>query len=148
MKHLKKFNESVNKEELQDFCDTYLAYLLDDGFEVSVEHRYNNDKKYKIYDYHFITIKKLGKISNNFKWEEIKDQFIPFISVLSKEYKLGPITFNGIKYYTYRDPFTQLGMDDRKYGKEPVSKLYYTKNIINDYINFKFPIEFITIVVQ
>ena len=37
MKHLRRFNESVNKEEeLQDFCETYLAYLLDDGFEVSV----------------------------------------------------------------------------------------------------------------
>ena len=146
MKHLRKFNESLNKEELQDFCDTYLAYLLDDGFEVSVEHRYNNDKKYKIYDYHFITIKKTSK----FKWEEIKDQFIPFISVLSKEYKLKDrcITFNGTKYYTYSDPYTQLGMDNRKYGKEPVSKIYKTKDIITDYINFKFPIEFINIVVQ
>jgi len=37
MKHLRGFNESLNKEELQDFCETYLAYLLDDGFEVSVE---------------------------------------------------------------------------------------------------------------
>lgn len=143
MKHLRGFNESLNKEELQDFCETYLAYLLDDGFEVSIQHMYST-KEYK-HDYHFITI---NKVSNNFKWEEIKDQFIPFISVLSKEYKLGAITFYGTKYYTYRDPFTQLGMDDRKYAKEPVSKLYYTKNIITDYINFKFPIDFITIVVQ
>jgi len=58
------------------------------------------------------------------------------------------MTFNGTKYYTYRDPFTQLGMCDRKYGKEPVMKQYNTKDIITDYINFKFPIEFITIVVQ
>lgn len=28
MKYLKKFNE--NKEELQEFCDNYLAYLFDD----------------------------------------------------------------------------------------------------------------------
>jgi hypothetical protein len=148
MKHLRRFNESVNKEEeLQDFCETYLAYLLDDGFEVSIQHMYSNQMTNK-HDYHFVTIKKSGKVSNNFKWEEIKDQFIPFISVLSKQYKLGAITFYGTKYYTYRDPFTQLGMDDRKYGKEPVSKLYYTKNIITDYINFKFPMEFITIVVQ
>lgn len=146
MKHLRKFNESIDKEELQDFCETYLAYLLDDGFDVGIEHMYSN-KEYK-HDYHFVTIKKPGKVSNNFKWEEIKDQFIPFISVLSKQYKLGAITFYGTKYYTYRDPFTQLGMDDRKYAKEPVSKLYYTKNIITDYINFKFPMEFITIVVQ
>jgi len=34
MKHLRKFNESLNKEELQDFCDTYLAYLLDEGYSI------------------------------------------------------------------------------------------------------------------
>ena len=142
MKHLRGFNESLDKEELQDFCETYLAYLLDDGFEVSVEHMYSTKEYKHKHDYHFVTIKKPGKVLNNFKWEEIKDQFIPFISVLSKQYKLGAITFYGTKYYTYQC------MGNRKYGKEPVSKLYYTKNIINDYINFKFPMEFITIVVQ
>ncbi len=147
MKYLKKFNENLSSDftlDLKEFCESYLAYLLDEGFEVDVQHRYNNTKEYK-HDYHFITIKKLGKLS---KWEEIKDYFIPFISILSKEYKLGYITFYGIKNYTYREPFTQLGMDDRRYKNELVNKIYYAKNIIDDYINFKFPIEFITIVVK
>lgn len=134
MKYLKRFNESLSNDftlDLKDFCEGYLAYLLDEGFEVDVQHMYSKDK-YKHIDFHLITIKKLGKLS---KWEEIKDYFIPFISVLSKEYNLGYIKFYGIKYYNF-------------IHKEPVSKLYYAKNIIDDYINFKFPIEFITIVVK
>lgn len=32
MKHLKRFNEDLDDGGLKDFCETYLAYLLDDGF--------------------------------------------------------------------------------------------------------------------
>lgn len=132
MKYLKRFNESLSNDftlDLKDFCEGYLAYLLDEGFEVDVQHMYSKDK-YK-HDFHLITIKKLDKLS---KWEEIKDYFIPFISVLSKEYNLGYIKFYGIHTHTHT--------------QKPVSKLYYAKNIIDDYINFKFPIEFITIIVK
>lgn len=36
MKHIKKFNESVNINitELQEFCNDNLAYLIDGGFKV------------------------------------------------------------------------------------------------------------------
>jgi hypothetical protein len=37
MKHLKRFNEGFEPnevEDLKDFCNNTLAYLLDDGFEV------------------------------------------------------------------------------------------------------------------
>jgi len=37
MKHLKKFNESLQPnevDELKDFCETSLAYLLDDGIKL------------------------------------------------------------------------------------------------------------------
>ena len=37
MKYLKRIFESTKTEELQDFCETNLAYLLDDGdFDVLV----------------------------------------------------------------------------------------------------------------
>ena len=39
MKHLKRFNESLNDnevDELRDFCETSLAYLLDDGYRIQV----------------------------------------------------------------------------------------------------------------
>lgn len=35
MKHIRKFNESVDiNDELQEFCNNNLAYLIDDGFIV------------------------------------------------------------------------------------------------------------------
>ena len=39
MKHLKRFNESLNDnevDELRDFCETSLAYLLDEGYQVDI----------------------------------------------------------------------------------------------------------------
>lgn len=43
MRYLKSFRESViNSDDLQDFCDTYLAYLLDDGFSVVIDNKYED----------------------------------------------------------------------------------------------------------
>ena len=73
MKHIKSFNES-NEEDLKDFCETHLAYLLDDSnFELTV------DSYAGIADI-------LIKLQNNegFKWNDIKDYFIPFLIQLNK----------------------------------------------------------------
>jgi hypothetical protein len=92
MKHLRRFNESVNKEEeLQDFCDTYLAYLLDEDFSIDTMPR---DKD--LDDSEIISLKKghrtdsmaIGDPSLMFSWDEIKDHFIPFIYMLSKQYTI------------------------------------------------------------
>jgi hypothetical protein len=32
MRYLKKFNEAISQQDLKDFCEQYLAYLLDDGY--------------------------------------------------------------------------------------------------------------------
>jgi hypothetical protein len=86
MKHLKKFEslinpEKVDKEELKDFCEMYLAYLLDEGFEIHiVEHYFMCE----------INLHKVGYLEqwqyNGFKWEEIADRFIPFLKVLYDNY--------------------------------------------------------------
>jgi hypothetical protein len=90
MKHLKRYNESLNNnetEELLDFCETSLAYLMDDGFEISCD-----DNKY-------INLYLPGKspyganpnaikIKDPFDWNDIKDHFIPFLQLLSKRYEL------------------------------------------------------------
>jgi len=76
MKYIKKFliKESVDIEEVQDFCDNALAYLLDEGFEVST---YNGST--------YISI--LLKIPKDlFYWSEYKDDIIPFIEYLYKKY--------------------------------------------------------------
>jgi hypothetical protein len=88
MKYLKKIFENdlysqVDSDELQDFCETYLAYLLDDtSFKIEVI----DAEKWNSY------IIWLGKTLNPriqpFKWDDIKDYYIPFVTMLSREYDL------------------------------------------------------------
>lgn len=100
MKHLKPFNENKdNTEELQDLCDSYFAYLYDEGFEVKIS--------IGILDERFIKINKPNSSgpTYNFSWNDIKDYFIPFLqSLLRKEDLYQPsyiiktgILFNYIK---------------------------------------------------
>lgn len=98
MKHLRRFNESINKEELQDFCDTYLAYLLDEDF--SIEYLGKKSKSILVQndldDSEIISLKKgyrhdgmaIADPSLMFSWDDIKDHFIPFIHMLSKQYTI------------------------------------------------------------
>lgn len=145
MKHLKRFNEGVKDiNKLQSFCHDYLAYLYDAGFNADVEFQYNHNNKNS--QYIGITIKKSD--TTTFYWENVKDYIIPFITILSEDYKLDRkrcIVFRGIKYYTYRDPYTQLGMDDIKYSSERISKIYTPKNIIDETLKFKDKLNSITI---
>jgi hypothetical protein len=78
MKHLRRFNESL-KEELQDFCETYLAYLIDEGFKVRIS-------KFEGDDYHQIMIG-CGDEKNRL-WSEMKDHVLPFLHFLFKDYEL------------------------------------------------------------
>jgi hypothetical protein len=88
MKYLRRIFENdlysqVDSDELQDFCETYLAYLLDDtSFKIEVV----ESPKWDSY------VMWLGKILNPriqpFHWNEIKDYYIPFVTMLSREYDL------------------------------------------------------------
>jgi hypothetical protein len=94
MKYLKRFNEDlVNREELKDFCEMYLAYLVDDNIKISVV---QNNILYKnkgiTREPICINIHGFMSYENNqaiFKtWGEVKDQFIPFIQMLDNNYNI------------------------------------------------------------
>ncbi len=81
MRYLKKIFENdsnkVDKDELQDFCETYLVYLLDDTkFKLTI----NESTKW---DSYIIWI-----VSPYFSWSEIENYYIPFVTMLSREYDL------------------------------------------------------------
>ena len=108
MKHLKKFNESFEqqlaREELQDFCETHLAYLLDEGYEIYVK----EDRDLLLFSLilpsdNFFDIKNRGE----FKWNDIKDHFIPFLIHLNNNYEIdGEAHFylaNTLQYYTVQE---------------------------------------------
>jgi len=93
MRYLKSYNEAKRRysfsaapeegelEELKDFCETNLAYLVDEDFVVGV----SNDYTHK--NFH-ISILKEGSKYKGFTWEEVKDYFIPFLTHLSRNYSI------------------------------------------------------------
>jgi len=106
MKHLKRFNESLelkflpgvkaltpeeislNKEELRDFCETHLAYLLDEGFELKIyggSQLTSNDNVIKQNPFQISLVKQDQSI---FSWHDIIDQFLPFLKFLKDNYNL------------------------------------------------------------
>lgn len=95
MKYLKRFNEgNITPElttemvdELRSFCRDHLAYLIDEDFKVQVVPLFNGTSC-------DISFFKEGKLSNfnsydlTVDWSSIKDQFIPFLYMLNKEYRI------------------------------------------------------------
>lgn len=87
MKYLKPFNEAVGdifKEELQDFCEMNLAYLLDEELDISITLvRSGLGLSFKL---------TLELNENPRLWSDIKDHMIPFLTRLSNKYELKQYT--------------------------------------------------------
>jgi hypothetical protein len=120
MKHLKKFNESLQPnevDELKDCCEMSLAYLLDDGYQVSVSMR---DKvKYPEKQHTIVSLGLKGNMGYRlFDWNDVKDYYIPFLQMLVRRYELLSFgmydkicyfnTEGGFKYF----PLEQVINDD------------------------------------
>ena len=85
MKHLRSFNESMSKEDLQDFCESTLAYLIDEGFTINV-YTHGDPRSGLPKGESNIWLQK-GK--EFFKWDDVKDYYIPFLQLLSNRYDIG-----------------------------------------------------------
>jgi hypothetical protein len=94
MKHLRRFNESIlpyylASKEVHEFCEMYLAYLLDDGFNISFQPGHNSKAKGGPVTYVTICFNKTQRHPVvTFSGDEIKDKFIPFVYMLNKEYSI------------------------------------------------------------
>jgi len=101
MKHLRKFNESKepDKSEISDLSKDYLAYLLDDDYSCDVHTGYewsHTTDKIKSKLVTNIVLRKFKNISNKtekFLWNDVKDHFIAFIHLLSKDYNIDSFDF-------------------------------------------------------
>jgi len=86
MKYIKSYNESssegLTEEDIQDFCEINLAYLVDDGLKVLVSPDYFD---LKVIDYK-VTLS--FRLYANKRWGQIKDHVIPFLTHLRNEYEL------------------------------------------------------------
>jgi hypothetical protein len=100
VKHLRKFNEGKepDQSEISDLSKDYLAYLLDDDYTCDVHTGYEwSSTVFKIKSklVTAIVLRKL-KISNKtekFLWTDVKDHFIAFIHLLSKDYNIDSFDF-------------------------------------------------------
>ena len=98
----KWWEKVVDKDELKSFTESYLAYLMDEGFQVGINLDRHEDDRGGI-DLH------LFKESNSFNevdpygdddpfdlfyWNDIKDHYVPFLSMFRREY-----TFSRLKLF-------------------------------------------------
>ena len=104
MKHLRRFNEGYTQQdldELKEFCDDHLSYLIDDDYKVSVQ-----DFETEVGDTFQVVVRPpkvtrpLGifkMLSGSFSRDEeevgtpfshFKDRLIPFVYMLLKDYRL------------------------------------------------------------
>lgn len=124
MKHLRKFNESLDfdpevlawvkdnldmipvddkqykmvKAEydtamLKDYCEMNLAYLMDEGFFIEI-HFHDMASYYSIILRKSSTTNQHGVITPFFKWDDVKDHYIPFILRIRNKYKLASSYIN------------------------------------------------------
>ena len=126
MKHLKKFNESLIRypqmiEELQEFCEMNLAYLLDDDFCIDIV---PYGSKFELHFY-----KSVNNMYTDFYWDEIKDIFIPFLITLDErvdrvgqEYNIEGIIFN----YTFNNRLVRRKQNLTKLIDDKIDNLVIT----------------------
>ena len=90
MIYLKRYNESFRapssfREEIQEFCENCLAYLIDEDFRIQT-----NLWDLDPVSVSFVLIRRFsGKIEPIlFSWDDVKDYYIPFLQMLLKKYNV------------------------------------------------------------
>lgn len=102
MKHLKRYNESIDHDdfnELKEFTENCLVYLLDEGFQIEFvdpqgdpygdrqEFWASLNTELTLWIYLYGPTNDEGD-NRNFSWQEVKDYYIPFIQLLKNRYEL------------------------------------------------------------
>lgn len=101
VEHIRQTDSNFIKlqNEFTDFANDCLAYLVDQGFIISVEVR----NTYDGYLIEFTLVKNEGDI--NFTWNSIKDDFIPFLELVKEKFIVDHI----VKFTTNK--ITTLNID-------------------------------------
>lgn len=111
MKYLRKFNEGVTKDfllDLQDFCESHLAYLLDDGLKVSVMDSVRSSTPMGKLPTDVSIALIFIRLSDKTKWSDIKDFINPFFSSLKSEYD---IVHNKVGFRLSKSPWNDYKKD-------------------------------------
>ena len=151
MKYLKRIFEEVNRDEaveLKDFCEMYLAYLLDDSdwkIDLTIiksvqflKKKPNGEKRMKTMTYpdkgyYDVCIRRKSSYPN-VVWDDISDHFIPFFKVLTDNYELvpsvgrsmkdGSLVNNLVEFSGANVPKEKI-LNDLIPGNQPVRKIMF-----------------------
>ena len=85
-KQYKMAKAEYNEAMLREYCEMNLAYLIDEGFFIDIH--WNGGGYYNIILRKSLTTNQHGVHTSYFKWDDIKDHYIPFILRIQKSYKL------------------------------------------------------------
>ena len=85
-KQYKMAKAEYNEAMLREYCEMNLAYLIDEGFYIDIH--WNGGGYYNVILRKSLTTTQHGVHTSYFKWNDIKDHYIPFILRIQKSYKL------------------------------------------------------------
>lgn len=85
-KQYKMVKAEYDTAMLKDYCEMNLAYLMDEGFFIDVHS--HSGGYYSVILRKSLTTNQHGVHTSYFKWDDIKDHYIPFILRIQKSYKL------------------------------------------------------------
>jgi hypothetical protein len=134
MKYIKLF-EDLFEDNLQDFCDNYLAYLKDEGFNVYINSAVsmygwkNGEITISYPSGSYNPFRNINFMLDDFSWDVVKDHFIPFLQMLYKEYNYDKST-DKIIFFTPNAKYITKSFDEVVNDKIfPVTNMPINKDI-------------------
>jgi len=123
MRYIKPFNEAVGDtfaQDLKDFCEMNLAYLLDEELDISIRGGLG------------LSFKLTLELNENPRlWNDIKDHMIPFLTRLSNQYELRSFPINNRKNVTI-EVTRDLEAARQNWPHRKTSVFYEVPRLIND----------------
>ena len=132
MRYLKPFNENTDnfKEELQEFCELNLAYLLDDeDLEVRLIPVVGGVRLKRKQSICLVMVIELNQ--NPQLWADIKNHMIPFLTRLVSQYELRPYANKGGKNVSI-EVTRDLEAARQNWPHHKTSLYYEVPRLIND----------------
>ena len=125
--------EDQQRDELRDFCQGYLAYLMDDGFRISVPANRSRALIRMAGEGMIFLLLPPGR-GEIFRFYDVKDDFLPFLHMLVRDYNLHigrPFIF-GLDQ-KWKGARQLLSYDDVLAGEyKRTQELYYIAIMIKD----------------